>query len=100
MAGSANKVLQILVGQALPMTLPLGLGIMSFKKDGEWQSLIYLGEPINSEWTDFCPYMSPDGKHFFCSRRYSDPPESGWNGVMEGEVYWVDAEVIFDLDDQ
>lgn len=73
---------------------------VSFKKDGEWQPLIYLDEPINSEWTDFCPYMSPDGKYFFFSRRYSDPPESGWNGVTEGEVYWVDAEVIFDLDDQ
>lgn len=73
---------------------------VSFKKDGDWQGLIYLGEPINSEWTDFCPYMSPDGKYFFFSRRYSDPPESGWEGVTKGEVYWVDASAIFDLNDQ
>ena len=73
---------------------------VSFKKDGEWQPLIYLKEPINSEWTDFCPYMTPDGKYFFFSRRYSDPPESGWAGVIKGEVYWVDANVIFNLNNK
>ncbi len=73
---------------------------VSFKKNDQWQPLIYLGEPINSEWTDFCPYMSPDGKYFFFSRRYSDPPDSGWDGVTEGEVYWVDASVIFKLKDK
>lgn len=73
---------------------------VSFKEDGEWQPLIYLKEPINSEWTDFCPYMTPDGKYFFFSRRYSDPPESGWAGVIKGEVYWVDANVIFNLNDK
>ena len=73
---------------------------VSFKKDGNWQPLIYLKEPINSEWTDFCPYMSPDGKYFFFSRRYSDPRESGWAGVIKGEVYWVDASVIFSLKEE
>ena len=73
---------------------------VSFKKNDQWQPLIYLGEPINSDATDFCPYMSPDGKYFFFSRRYSDPPESGWQGVTEGKVYWVDANVIFNLKDK
>ena len=72
---------------------------VSFKKDGEWQPLIYLEVPINSEWTDFCPYMTPDSKYFFFSRRYSDPPESGWAGVIKGEVYWIDASIIFNLSD-
>ena len=70
---------------------------VSFKEEGEWGEPVYLGEPINSEWTDFCPMMTPDGKYFFFSRRYSDPPESGWDGVFEGEVYWVDAAVIYRL---
>jgi hypothetical protein len=70
---------------------------VSFKENDEWQTPIYLGEPINTKWTDFCPYMSPDNKYFFFSRRYSDPPESGWEGVIKGEVYWVDASVIFKL---
>jgi len=70
---------------------------VSFKKKGEWQTPIYLDESINSVWTDFCPYMTPDSKYFFFSRRYSDPPESGWAGVIKGEIYWVDASVVFDL---
>ncbi len=71
---------------------------VSFKKNGQWTALTYLGEPVNSEWTDFCPYLSPDGRFFFFSRRYSDPPDSGWSGVVKGEVYWVDAEIIHQLD--
>ena len=70
---------------------------VAFNENNQWQEPIYLGEPINSEWTDFCPYMTPDNKYFFFSRRYSDPPESGWNGVVKGEIYWVDAKIIFEL---
>jgi len=70
---------------------------LSFRKDDAWQTPIYLDEPINSEWTDFCPFVTWDNKYFFFSRRYSDPPESGWAGVVKGEVYWVDARVLFDL---
>jgi len=73
---------------------------VSFKKNGDWQKPIFLKEPINSEWTDFCPYMTPDSKYFFFSRRYSDPPGSGWAGVIKGEVYWVDANVIFSLNEE
>ena len=69
----------------------------AFKKNGKWEEPVYLGKPINTEWTDFCPYMSPDEKYFFFSRRYSDPPESGWEGVTKGEIYWMDSQVIFDL---
>ncbi len=77
---------------------PEGIGMyISFKMAGEWQTPIYLGEPINSEWTDFCPYMTPDNKYFLFSRRYSDPPESGWDGVTKGEVYWVNASVVFEF---
>jgi hypothetical protein len=72
---------------------------VSFKKNNKWQTPIYfeLGESIVKDWIYFCPYMSPDGKYFFFSKRYSNPPESGWKGVTKGEVHWVDAEVIFKL---
>lgn len=72
---------------------------VSFKKNNKWQTPIYfdLGEPLAKDWIYFCPYMSPDNKYFFFSKRYSDPPESGWEGVTNGEVYWVDADVIFKL---
>jgi len=71
----------------------------SFKKNNKWQTPIYfeLGESLVKDWIYFCPYMSPDGKYFFFSRRYSNPPESGWKGVTKGEVYWVNANSIFNL---
>jgi hypothetical protein len=72
---------------------------VSFKENNKWQAPIYfdLGEPLIKDWIYFCPYMSPDGKFFFFSRRYSNPPESGWKGVTKGEVYWVNASGIFNL---
>ncbi len=72
---------------------------VSFKKNNKWQTPIYfdIGETLVKDWIYFCPYMSPDGKYFFFSRRYSNPPESGWKGVTKGEVYWVNASDIFNL---
>jgi hypothetical protein len=72
---------------------------VSFKKNNKWQTPIYidLGEPLVKDWIYFCPYMSPDGKYFFFSKRYSNPPDSGWEGVTKGEVYWVNSDVIFNL---
>lgn len=72
---------------------------VSFKVENKWQTptLINLGESFDKDWIYCCPYMSPDNKYFFFSKRYSDPPESGWKGVTIGEVHWVDADVIFKL---
>ena len=70
---------------------------VSFKENNKWQIPAYfdLGEPLIKDWIYFCPYMSPDGKYFFFSRRFSNPPDSGWKGVTKGEVYWVNAYEIF-----
>lgn len=72
---------------------------VSFKDGSKWQTPVHidLGEPLDNDWIYFCPYMSPDGKYFFFSKRYSNPPESGWKGVIKGEVYWVDAKNIWSL---
>lgn len=72
---------------------------ISFRKNDTWETPIYfdLGEPLIKDWIYFCPYMSPDNKYFFFSKRYSNPPESGWKGVTKGEVYWIDASSIFNL---
>ncbi len=72
---------------------------VSFKVENKWQTptFINLGEPLDKNWIYFCPYMSPDNKYFFFSKRYSDPPESGWKGVTKGEVYWVNTSGIFNL---
>ncbi|MCB0663370.1 MAG: PD40 domain-containing protein [Saprospiraceae bacterium] len=70
---------------------------VSFKKDGAWQKPAYfhLGETIEKDWVYFCPYMSPDFKYFFFSKRLSNPPSSGWEGVTKGEVFWVPSSEIF-----
>jgi len=70
---------------------------VSFKKNNKWQTPIYfdLGQPLVKDWIYFCPYMSPDGKYFFFSKRHSNPPDSGWKGAVNGEVYWVNADVIY-----
>ncbi|BDD11860.1 hypothetical protein FUAX_42920 (plasmid) [Fulvitalea axinellae] len=71
---------------------------VSFKKNNKWQRPVHfdLGEPLSDDWIYFCPYVSPDGKYFFFSKRLSDPPKSGWKGVTKGEVYWVKADVFLD----
>ena len=48
--------------------------------DGVWSDATNLGEGINSEGTDFCPSLSPDGRYLFYS--------------SEGDIYWVDVQVI------
>lgn len=70
---------------------------VSFKENGQWQSPKRVDLHYEKDWIYFCPYMSPDGKYFFFTRRYSGIDKRGWGGVTEGEVYWVSADVIFDL---
>lgn len=64
---------------------PGGLGKgdlhVSFREpDGNWTASRSLGNTINTETDDFCPYVSPDGRYLFYASR--------------GDVYWVSSEVI------
>jgi len=64
---------------------PGGLGsgdlYVSFRDaDGNWTASRSLGNTINTETDDFCPYVSSDGKYLFYASR--------------GDVYWVSTEVI------
>jgi len=85
---------------------------ISFRhQDGTWTKAINMGEKINSSYTEYCPYMSPDGKFlFFTSYRrpnkdYMTNPltyeeimeiyQSPQNGL--GDIYWVDAKIIEEL---
>jgi Tol biopolymer transport system component len=61
---------------------------------GAWSEPVNLGGQINTADTDYCPMITPDGRYLFFSRRVSDPIDSGWEGVIAGDVYWVDANVI------
>ena len=61
---------------------------ISFKlAGGSWSKAKNMGERINTEFLEFCPMMSPDGKYlFFTSNRRGN-----------GDIYWVDARVIEEL---
>ena len=75
---------------------------ISFKTNGKWQKPKHfdLGEPINEDWIYFCPYVTPNNKYFFFSKRYSNPPRGGWKETTKGEVYWIDFKEILKLKDE
>jgi hypothetical protein len=62
---------------------PDGLGsgdlYVSFRNDdGTWSLSKSLGNVINTQTDDFCPYVSPDGNYLFYASR--------------GDIYWVSVE--------
>lgn len=64
---------------------------VSFRQpDGSWGELVNLGETINSDQTDYCPMVTPDGKYLFYSRRWG----ATWAETTAGDVLWVDARVL------
>ncbi len=74
---------------------PDGLGqgdlYVSFRgEDGRWGTPHNLGAPINSDQTDFCPMVTPDGAYLFFSRRWG----ATWDETTEGKIYWVSAKVL------
>ncbi len=71
---------------------PGGLGRsdlwISFRDgDGSWGEPKNMGAEINSAGYDFCPMLSPDGSYLFFTRNIGG----------DGDIYWVDAEVIEQL---
>ncbi len=67
---------------------PDGLGqgdlYISFKNDdGTWTRSKSMGQPINSEHHELCPFVTKDGKYFFYT--------------SNKDIYWVDAKIIEDL---
>ncbi len=68
---------------------------ITFNENGEWTKPKEIPLKYESNWRYYCPYMSSDGKYFIYSRRYNNPEQKGWAGVEKGEVYWVNADVLF-----
>lgn len=56
------------------------------ERDGTWSQPINLGPAVNSDFTETCPSITPDGKYLFFSR-YNEE-----NGMSN--IYWVSAGVI------
>lgn len=68
---------------------------ITFNNNGEWTKPKEIPLKYESNWRYYCPYMSSDEKYFIFSRRYNNPEKKGWAGVEKGEVYWVNANVLF-----
>jgi Tol biopolymer transport system component len=64
---------------------PGGMGkgdlYISFKDEkGQWQKSRNMGQAINTDKNEFCPFVSSNGEYLFFSR--------------DGDIYWISAEVI------
>jgi Tol biopolymer transport system component len=59
------------------------------EKDGTWSDAINLGSNVNSNFSETCPSITPDGKYLFFGRY----EEAGG----ESNFYWVSTEVIHKL---
>lgn len=58
---------------------------ISFRSaDGAWSPLVHMGDVINTDLTDYCPMVTPDGRFFFFSRRTA----------QGGDIYWMRASVL------
>lgn len=78
------------------------------RADGTWTKARNMGPSINTKAVEFCPSVSPDGRHiFFASDRtlypaYSEKPLTYADKlrILDGpgngscDIYWVSAEVI------
>jgi hypothetical protein len=54
---------------------------ISFRKaDGSWQTAKNLGKEINAERTEYCPFVTADGKYFFYTK--------------SADIYWVDTKFL------
>jgi len=57
------------------------------KTDKTWSEPVNLGSWINSSYSEYILYITPDGKYFFFTSNKSG----------DRDIYWVDANIIYDL---
>ena len=64
---------------------------VSFRRhNGDWSEPAHLGNTVNTDQTDYCPMVTPDGRFLFFSRRRG----ASWSQATAGDVYWVDAKIV------
>ena len=56
---------------------------ISFKENNVWSKAINMGENINTEGHELCPFVTADGKYFFYT--------------SNKDIYWVDSGIIRSL---
>ncbi len=66
--------------------------------NGAWQAAEPLASPVNSEYTEFAPALSPDGRYlFFTSERPGVVPAEGVIGRRPGDIYQIDLNQIWGI---
>lgn len=74
-------------------TGPAGDLYISFRRaDGTWEAARNLGPLVNTDRTEFCPVVSPDGRYlyFTSDRSFADKPLEAalstreWNARLDG----------------
>ena len=64
---------------------------VSFRqRNGDWNEPVPLGDTINTDQTEFCPMVTPDGKYLFFSRLRG----RSWSEAKDGDVFWVDIKAL------
>jgi hypothetical protein len=62
---------------------------IAFKKaNGEWTDGINMGPEINTEGFELAPYISPDDKYLFFTRR------DKYNEASTSDIYWVSLDIV------
>lgn len=69
-----------LIFDAHPYGMLADIFVSFRKKDGSWTRARKMGKTVNTEESEICPAVSPDGRYFFFARSKN--------------IYWVDAKII------
>jgi hypothetical protein len=93
-AGASNPYVDpderyIIFSSARPGGLGGGDLYVSYRTGSSWSEPISLGPRVNSAATEFCPMVSPDGRHLFFSRI---PRKDGVN--QANEIWLVPIDVL------
>jgi hypothetical protein len=68
---------------------------IAFKTDsGDWTEAINMGSEINTDAYELAPYISPDDKYLFFTRRYQSEETS------TSDIYWVSLDIVSQLKDK
>ncbi|CAL2077367.1 conserved hypothetical protein [Tenacibaculum sp. 190524A05c] len=70
---------------------------ISKRKNGKWQPLkdLFLNKDFNQQWDYFCPYITPNRKHLFFTRKIGYTKEHKWDSVKNSEVQYIELDRQF-----
>ena len=70
---------------------------ISKKENDKWQPLkdLSINKKINLRWDYFCPYITPNGKYFFFTRKIGYTRKHKWDSVKNSEVQFIKLDKYF-----